>query len=191
MTTTERIRPGRDPVPRTDATLPAGTHVAFSRQAKTLNRALLKGFHAHEHDPGIKRTHLFNGRYENIYLTASEVPELRALLEEACECAGRILNVKGLQAGCWFNFMPPGAVTTVHSHDDDDELLSAVYYVSVPENSGSLIIHDGKDRYEVPPEEGKFVFFAPNVVHEVSENRSGRERLSIGINFGLRGRDRD
>lgn len=191
MTATESIRPGRDPAPRTDAGLPAGTHVAFSRQAETLNRALLEGFHAHQHDPGIKRTHLFNGRYENIYLTANEVPALRALLDEACEYAGLILNIEGLQAGCWFNFMPPGAVTTVHSHDDDDELLSAVYYVSVPENSGSLIIHDRNNRHEVPPEEGKFVFFAPNVVHEVSENRSERERLSIGINFGLRRHDRD
>ena len=91
-----------------------------------------------------------------------------------------------LQAGCWFNHMPPGAVTTLHSHDDDDELLSAVYYVSVPENSGSLVIHQHDEQHVITPVEGKFVFFAPDVAHEVSENLSTRERLSIGINFGRR-----
>lgn len=169
--------------------LPPGTHFAHSRDAQTLNEALLKGFVAHQHDADVRRTHLFNGRYENIYLTPEQIPQLQALLEEACEHASRILGVDELQAGCWFNHMPPGATTTLHSHDDDDELLSAVYYVSVPANSGCLIIHQHGRQYEIAPEEGKFVFFAPDVVHEVSENRSDRERLSIGINFGRRRKD--
>ena len=166
--------------------LPPGTHVAWSRDADTLNEALLQGFLDHQHDAGIKRTHLFNGRYENIYLTPTQIPEIRELLDEACVHASRILGMDELQAGCWFNHMPPGAVTTLHSHDDDDELLSAVYYVSVPENSGSLVIHQHDEQHVITPEEGKFVFFAPDVAHEVSENLSTRERLSIGINFGRR-----
>ncbi len=170
------------------ADLPANTYIAFCTRARTLNRALLSGFLHHQHDSDVKRTHLFNGRYENIYMTADQVPELRDLLDEACGHAGRILGVSGLQAGCWFNHMPPGAATTRHSHDDDDELLSAVYYVSVPENSGRLIIHQQDRQYEIEPEAGKFVFFAPDVVHEVSENTSSADRLSIGINFGKRDR---
>jgi hypothetical protein len=191
MSTTDSTRPGARLEPHAADGLPPNTHVAYSRQAETLNRALLQGFHAHQHDADIRRTHLFNGRYENLYLTARQVPQLRDLLDEACEYAGRILGIDELQTGCWFNHMPPGAVTTLHSHDDLDELLSAVYYVSVPENSGSLIIHDHGARYEIEPEEGKFVFFAPDVAHEVSENKSARERLSIGINFGHRGDDSD
>jgi hypothetical protein len=191
MSTTESIRPGEGLEPQAVDGLPRGTHVAWSRQADTLNRALLDGFNTHQHDAGIKRTHLFNGRYENIYLTAREVPAMQALLDEAGEYASRILGIAGLQAGCWFNHMPPGAVTTVHSHDDHNELLSAVYYVSVPRNSGSLIIHDRDTRHEITPEEGKFVFFSPDVVHEVSENKSGCDRLSIAINFGRGGDDRD
>ena len=85
--------------------------------------------------------------------------------------------------------MTPGAVTTVHSHDDNDELLSAVYYVSVAENSGNLIIHEDNKQHSITPEQGMFVFFAPDVVHEVSENLSSHERLSIAINFGKRRRD--
>ncbi len=178
-------RPERD----STTALPPGTHTAYSRNAAALNKALLKGFTEHKHDADVRRTHLFNGRYENIYLTSRQIPQIQNLLEEAREYAREILGVDDLQAGCWFNHMPPGATTTLHSHDDDDELLSAVYYVSVPENSGCLVIHRHSMQHTIMPEEGKFVFFAPDVVHEVSENKSDRERLSIGINFGRRRKD--
>lgn len=166
------------------ATLPANTHIVFSDLKQGINRALFKGFLEHKDDDDIKRTHLFNGRYENIYLTADQIPELEQLVSEACGHAGRIAGVGDLRAGYWFNYMPPGAVTTAHSHDDDDELLSAVYYVSVPENSGQLVIHDNNERHVITPAEGMFVYFAPNVVHEVSKNMSTRDRLSIAFNFG-------
>jgi len=168
------------------ADLPAHTHIVVSKEAKALNKALLEGFLKHQLDSDIKRSHLFNDRYENIYLTSVHIPQIRDLLEQACDHARRILHIEDLQAGCWFNYMPPGAVTTVHRHDDDDELLSAVYYVSIPANSGNLIIHDDNTQHIVTPQQGMFVFFAPDVVHEVSENMSADDRLSIGINFGKR-----
>ena len=170
----------------TAAKLPAHTHIEFCSQANALNQQLLAGFLQHQQDADIKRSHLFNGRYENIYLKSAHIPQLQKLLDEACKHASRILGIDDLQAGCWFNYMPPGAVTTVHSHDDDDELLSAAYYVSVPENSGNLIIHTGNKQQVITPQEGMFVFFMPDVVHEVSENMSTHDRLSIGINFGRR-----
>ena len=166
--------------------LPADTHIVYSGQADILNQALLDGFFTHQHAPDIKRSHLFNGRYENIYLTSAQIPELGNLLDEALDHARRLLNIDDLQAGCWFNFMPPGSVTSVHSHDDYDELMSAVYYVAVPQNSGKLIIHKDNKQYVITPQQGMFVFFAPNVVHEVSENMSSDDRLSIAINFGRR-----
>ena len=170
--------------------LPDDVHTVSSKQAGSLNPALLRGFFEHQQDADVKRSHLFNGRYENVYLTDAHIPEIRILLDEACDHASRILGVDDLQAGCWFNFMPPGAVTTLHSHDDDDELLSAVYYVSVAPQSGELIIHADDDRYGITPEIGLFVFFPPDVLHEVSENLSADNRLSIGINFGKRKHDR-
>jgi len=158
----------------------------YSTAPNTLNTALETGFLNHFEDARVKRTHLFNGRYENIYITNKHIPELDTLLQEACVYASKLLNIDGLQAGCWFNNMPPGAITTAHSHDDDDELLSAVYYVVVPENSGDLIIHTGDENLRINPEVGMFVFFKPDVVHEVTENLSSESRLSIGINFGLK-----
>ena len=164
--------------------LPKHIQIALSSKADSFNKALLDGFLNHQHDADIKRSHLFNGRYENIYLDIEQVPELGDLLDEACRHASRILDIDDLQAGCWFNYMPPGAVTTRHSHDDGDELLSAVYYVSVPADSGELIIHDNHHQHRITPQQGMFVFFAPDVVHEVSRNISTADRLSIAINFG-------
>jgi hypothetical protein len=158
--------------------------IVQSGTALALNPALLEGFEKFADDPGTRKSHLFNGRYENVYLTSEQVPELSALLDEAREYACRILGLSDLRTGCWFNHMPPGAVTTSHCHDDDDELLSAAYYVSVPENSGELIVHCDQGPISIRPEPGMFAFFSPRLMHEVTQNRSSRERLSIGINFG-------
>ncbi len=158
----------------------------YSALLKRLNSTFETGFLNHHENVDVKRTHLFNGRYENIYLTSKHIVELDTLLREACSYAGQLLNIENMQAGCWFNHMPPAAITTLHSHDDDDELLSAVYYVVVPENSGDLIIHTNDGDLRITPEAGMFVFFEPDVAHEVTENLSSESRLSIGINFGLK-----
>lgn len=170
----------------TPTDLPPDTHIVLSDSPVSLNQDLIDSFLEHQHDEDVKRTHLFNGRYENIYLSPAQIPRLEELISEACTHASRILGVNNLQAGYWFNHMPPGALTTVHSHDDDDELLSAVYYIRVPENSGNLVIHNDNQQHVITPRESMFVFFAPDVVHEVSENLSTRDRLSIGFNFGRR-----
>ena len=166
------------------ANLSSVVHTARAQQADALNEALLAGYQAHRDDADIKRTHLFHGRYENIYLTSKQVPELDQLLEQANALAQQVLGIKQVKSGCWINDMPPGAVTTAHRHDDDDELLSGVYYVSVPENSGQLVLHQREHKDVIQPEAGLFVFFAPDVVHEVTENLSDEHRISIGMNFG-------
>ena len=154
------------------------------QDAERINRELLAGFLAHYQDSDVKRTHLFNGRYENIYLSETQLPALASVLEQARTHASAISGQHNIRAGGWFNYMPPGAVTTAHRHDDDDELLSAVYYVSVPPGSGKLIIHQAGEPVSITPQAGMFVFFPPDAVHEVSENTSTQARLSIGINFG-------
>lgn len=149
-----------------------------------MNRILEAGFYQHKDSPDIKRTHLFEGRYENIYLNDTHIPELGRLLEEAIIHASKLINTRQIQAGYWFNYMPPDSVTIAHRHDDDDELLSAVYYITVPPDSGDLLIHGKNNTATIKPEAGLFVFFKPDIVHEVTQNKSGLDRLSIGFNFG-------
>jgi hypothetical protein len=139
--------------------------------------------------PDVHKTHLFEGRYENIYLNEQHIPQLTPLINEAISLAENILNMQNLRAGYWFNYMPPGSITLPHTHDDDDELLSGVYYVYVPENSGNLILNENTkkenpDKIEIKPKSGEFIFFKPSIRHEVSKNNSTEHRLSIGMNFG-------
>lgn len=161
-----------------------------SNNSTELNSILENGFLDQYENTAVHKTHLFAGRYENIYLNEQHIPELESLIKQAVQHARNILKINNLRAGYWFNYMPPGATTTLHTHDDDDELLSGVYYVKVPEDSGKLIIYDDADknhpnRIEIPPKVGEFIFFKPDVRHEVSRNNSNEHRLSIGINFGV------
>ena len=162
-----------------------------SRIASHTNADLHKEFLKQQHKDGVRKTHLFEDRYENIYLNEQHIPQLKPLINEAVSLAENILGRQNLRAGYWFNYMPPGATTTLHTHDDDDELLSAVYYVYVPENSGNLIIYEnskssGEKKIEITSRTGDFIFFKPDIRHEVSKNNSTESRLSIGINFGPR-----
>ena len=149
-----------------------------------LNQSLLAGYQQHENNDAIRRSHYFHGRYENIYLTSKDIPELEELIRLMREHAVQILGREDLRYGLWFNHMPPGAVTTRHNHDNEDELLSGVYYVTVPVNSGDLVIYDKNEAQHVTPCVGDLFFFSPRLDHEVTRNNSDQPRLSIAINFG-------
>ncbi|MFV2004992.1 MAG: putative 2OG-Fe(II) oxygenase [Gammaproteobacteria bacterium] len=160
-----------------------------SINGESFNPEITTGFLANYQRDDVRKTHLFEDRYENIYLTSQHIPALKTLIDEATEHAENILQIKNLRAGFWFNYMPPDSATLIHSHDDDDEILSAVYYVDVPKNSGNLVIYKNScetdsNKVEIIPRAGDFVFFKPDIRHEVSRNNSTQSRLSIGINFG-------
>lgn len=161
-------------------------HIGFLPEAEELNQRILEAYRQLREQDFLRRTHFFGGRYENLYLDRARIPEIGQVLVHAEALAAEILQRPGqsLRCGFWLNDMGPGQLTTEHTHAEDDELLSGVYYVRVPPKSGDLVILDPRVRTRVQPEPGMFVFFAPEVLHAVSENRSGKSRLSIGINFG-------
>ncbi len=136
--------------------------------------------------PAVRRSHFFHGRFENLYIPLDSIPVVSDVLCFARQAAAERLrcHVEQLRAGFWFNLMPPGAVTSLHSHEEDDELMSAAYYISVPDASGDLILRPDSNEIRITPREGRLVLFAPSLLHEVAENRSSRTRLSIGINIG-------
>ena len=154
--------------------------------AKVVNIKIITGYLDRLKKDGVRKTHLFSGRYENIYIDREEIPALAELIPFWLACAAKVLNkqVSELRCGFWFNDMRPGDVTEPHSHDDDDEWLSGVYYLKVPENSGELILHIDDSKTVIQPVAGKLVLFSSSNVHEVSENHSQETRLSIGMNFG-------
>jgi hypothetical protein len=158
----------------------------YVTDASHYNRAIEKAYYQYRDTDHARKTHLFQGRYENIYLSESLIPGLdyvfKTILKRAAIHLGKSENE--LKLGFWFNEMQPGDRTTLHSHDDYDELLSAVYYVKVPPDSGHIVFHENDHIKEILPEEGLFILFSPELKHEVTENRSNETRLSLGINIG-------
>ena len=133
-----------------------------------------------------RQTHHFAGRFENIYLQESDIPDIATVLDVMKQQAAQLLGnpAATLKVGFWFNAMDEGHRTSLHHHDENDELLSAVYYIRVPENSGDLILHDAGNTVRIQPLEGKLVMFAPGVLHEVTPHLGSRLRLSVAMNVG-------
>ncbi|MEN8174270.1 MAG: hypothetical protein ABFS23_00815, partial [Pseudomonadota bacterium] len=126
--------------------------------AEALNRALIAGFERLREAPETRRSHLFGGRYENIYPPRAALPEIEPLIALVEETATGLLTLEGpLRTGFWFNEMQPGQRTTLHSHDDDDELMSAVYYVTAPQNCGRLLFHQDPATLSITPDAGMLV----------------------------------
>ena len=161
-------------------------HFGFMPNAAELNRKIVDAYLIlGEHD-FIRRSHSFGGRFENLYIDRSRISAIEKVLEQAERYAREILvfSGHGLRSGFWINDMGPGKATSEHNHDDNDELLSGVYYFQVPANSGDLLIVDNHSRTLVTPQEGMFVFFSPCVTHSVNVNCSKDRRISMGMNFG-------
>ena len=135
------------------------------------------------------RSHFFHGRYENLYIDIANLSGLKPVLEMALSKSAELLQqpATDLKLGFWLNLMNKGDVTTLHSHDDDDELLSAVYYIQVPTGSGMFKLHYADEVKEIEPVAGRFMFFDPSLPHEVCEHQNDIPRISIGINIGPAG----
>ena len=137
----------------------------------------------------IRQSHHFEGRFENIYADEADIPEIKRVLDVLKQQAAKLLSVAAdnLKAGFWFNAMQPGHRTAMHHHDENDELLSAVYYIRVPGNSGDLVLHDADKQFRVHPQAGKLVMFSPQLMHEVTAHLGSGLRLSVGMNLGPAG----
>lgn len=161
-------------------------HIGFMPDAAEINRQIMDAYLQLREQDLLRRTHFFGGRYENLYLERERIHAIGRVLEQAEGYAKNLLQKpdEKLRSGFWINDMGPNEVTTEHDHDDYDEMLSGVYYVQVPQDSGELVVVDKHSRTLVTPQPGMFVFFAPNVLHSVSVNRSKERRISIGMNFG-------
>lgn len=160
-------------------------HVGHLQGAETLNQQILASYKQLREQDLLGRSHFFGGRFENLLIDQDRIPALKLVLEQATTYASILLGESSqpLKRDFWINEMAHGQATSKHDHNEEHELLSAVYYLHVPKNSGNLIIHDEHLYTEFEPVAGTFVFFAPTAMHSVSVNQSNETRLSVGINF--------
>jgi len=99
----------------------------------------------------------------------------------------------------WFNYSIKNDYQEKHEHYPCD--ISAVYYLSVPENSGNIkfYTHEPKGvketfikenfytwkNYFVKPESGLLLMFKSNLTHGVSKNKSNEPRISLAYNYKI------
>ncbi len=159
----------------------------------TLLLSILKKIN--QNKDNIEFSHRINGRWENQYLSSHFIPEVTTILRLACK-AGRaivgkslIIPHKGL--GCsndefWFNIAMPGDSTGWHDHKSD-AILSGVYYLSVPKNSGNINfrkkLNNLWDESYLRSEAGKMILFDSKIQHSVSKNQSKDRRISLAFNM--------
>ena len=71
-----------------------------------------------------------------------------------------------------------------HSRTKNDDRISGIYYVSVPDkNMGNLYFETGEE-YE--PIENRLILFPSHLVHGVRKNLSQKKRVSIAFNYEIR-----
>ncbi|MCB1874361.1 MAG: 2OG-Fe(II) oxygenase [Chromatiales bacterium] len=155
-------------------------------ESEALNRALAARFDQLLAAQQLRGSHHFGGRFENLYAERQSVPGLEPIIQATLQHAAVRLGCQAtwLRIGFWFNAMDPGHETLLHSHDDDDELLSAVYYIQVPENAGNFVAEREGEETEIEPREGDILLFPPDLLHAVRANRSKQRRLSVAFNIG-------
>jgi hypothetical protein len=160
--------------------------LAHYPRAETLNPIIEATFERLDDDDFHRRTHFVGGRFENLYPVPGRLTGIDALLAFVEVQSRAVLGLEAppLRLGYWLNAMASGQRTSEHSHDENDELLSGVYFVATPPSSGDLLFYDDPFEIRVQPEPGMLLLFPPQLPHAVEENRSDRLRLSIAFNIG-------
>ncbi len=147
---------------------------------------------------------------EDRFITVEQAPTIGTILElfmQLCKQIGEELNWDLsthplLLTSYWVHATEPGGITQTHSHKPS--LLSGVYYVDKPENSGDLVFVDenpyhaygapvkegmphplGDETVAFPAKEGTMLIFPSWLSHRVAKNRSGKRRLSLSFNAAL------
>jgi len=149
----------------------------------------------HQNKENLTSSHKINGRWENKYLSIHHMPQIKSLFHLACKVGkkiiGRPLIIPFKEMGLpmdefWFNIAGPGDSTGWHDHKNSS-ILSGVYYLKVPNESGDIHFRKKNDgqvvEWKIRSETGKMILFDSNIEHSVPINKSKHDRVSIAFNL--------
>jgi uncharacterized protein (TIGR02466 family) len=103
----------------------------------------------------------------------------------------------------WANINPPGHSHMIHTHPNN--FLSGVYYLKASEGSGDIEFLDPRQqalvlqpqvtaqtphnawKQRITPQEGRLLIFQSWLQHQVQENLSKEDRISISFNIMFKG----
>ena len=147
---------------------------------------------------------------EDRFVALEQAPTMGVVLEQFIDACRRIIeglkwDVSGKElvlTSFWAHPTWPGERTDAHRHIP--ALLSGVYYVDVPPESGNIVFIDdnphaayqpplfpGAENYlggrslEIDAKEGTMLIFPSWLDHKVLRNRSDRRRMSLSFNASL------
>ena len=105
----------------------------------------------------------------------------------------------------WININKPGNYNTKHLHPTND--LSGVLWIKAPQNSGDIVFESPYEfqayqeidsyvdefrnsfnidhSYYFTPTDGRMLIFPSHLMHEVEENLSNEDRISVSFNIKL------
>ena len=145
------------------------------------------------------------GGFQSPIAAESDDPVIEELQETVNEFSLKGVNELGwnftkVRSAWWINVNTPLSYNVPHTHGKID--LIGVYYVQVPENSGTFNIlrNDGmtytslvanenqqnppfNSEWESTPVEGRYYLFPGYVWHYVMQNQTVRDRISISFNL--------
>ena len=129
-------------------------------------------------------------------------------------CLEEFLSIKksvNFTLSAWVNINKPGDYNLKHHHSDCN--LAGVLWIKAPQNSGDIVFDnprtfdpflqsakmgeidsytdDFKDKnkiypdYYFPPTEGRILIFPSYLEHQVRENKSNEDRISVAFNIKL------
>ena len=121
-----------------------------------------------------------------------------------------VKNTTTMVASAWININSPGAYNVKHSHPESQ--LSGVMWIKSPKDGGVIEFENPNSHeaftemnayteefkeknfvypvYWFTPTEGRIVVFPSYLQHEVRENKSNEDRISISFNLILTNSDR-
>jgi uncharacterized protein (TIGR02466 family) len=133
------------------------------------------------------------------------LPEISKLEKEISLAIGEIIKIWEIEepaelGNFWCNINYDKDYNLAHTHPQST--FSCVYYVEAEENAGSLtfVRPDLQYHYITPknynkytyqtynytPEKSKLLIFPSYIEHYVTPNLSGRERISIAVNYSIK-----
>ena len=140
-------------------------------------------------------SHNINGRWENHYLDIEHVSEIKKIFNLACSEGKKITDhslvipfkeLGFIKNEFWFNIARLGESTGWHDHKEN-AILSGVYYLQTPKNSGNIIfrkkINNSWYKWSVKSRTGKMILFDSRLEHSVETNKSKDMRVSLAFNL--------
>ena len=130
---------------------------------------------------------------------------LHATILQGLSSFPSVKNTTEMRASAWVNINSPGAYNRLHSHPNSH--LSGVMWIKSPKDCGVISFdnpnghqsyteinsynEEFKDQffvhhaYWLPPIEGRMIIFPSHLQHEVNENKSNEDRISVSFNVTL------